>query len=161
MSVVNCKVQFIRPQYKNLKEWMEDPKNVYVGRAGVVFIENQRFPKNMSSFANPFKIDKDSTRDEVIQKYKAYITDKLQQEPALQQELIQMKGKNLGCWCFPEPCHANVLIELIAEYCDYDYFEGTCCICGQVCNELSGWKCVAHNMCYCDDHNSEEFTCDC
>jgi len=30
-----------------------------------------------------------------------------------------MKGKNLGCWCFPEPCHGNVLLELIDEY----YFE--------------------------------------
>ena len=36
---VNCKVKFIRPQYKNLKEWVENENNVYIGRAGVVFID--------------------------------------------------------------------------------------------------------------------------
>lgn len=35
MAVANCKVQFIRPQYQNLKEWMDDPTHVYIGRAGV------------------------------------------------------------------------------------------------------------------------------
>jgi len=27
-----------------------------------------------------------------------------------------MKGKNIGCWCFPEPCHGDVLLELIDNY---------------------------------------------
>ena len=27
-----------------------------------------------------------------------------------------MKGKNLGCWCNPEPCHGDVLLELIDLY---------------------------------------------
>ena len=46
MSVVNCKVKYIRPEYDNLKIWMEDSNNVYVGRAGVVFIEKERFQKD-------------------------------------------------------------------------------------------------------------------
>lgn len=32
MSVVNVKVGNIRPKYSNLREWMEDPTNVYIGR---------------------------------------------------------------------------------------------------------------------------------
>jgi hypothetical protein len=44
MSVVNCKVQYIRPKYNNLKEWMNDPNNIYIGRGGVVFIDKKRFP---------------------------------------------------------------------------------------------------------------------
>ena len=51
MSVVNCKVKYIRPQYKNLQEWMDDTNNIYVARAGVVFIDKQRFPKCSSNFA--------------------------------------------------------------------------------------------------------------
>jgi len=82
----------------------------------VVFIDKQRFPKCSSNFANPFKIDKDGTRDEVIQKYKTYIIKKLKDNVFLQKELIQMKGKNIGCWCFPEPCHGDVLLELIDNY---------------------------------------------
>lgn len=115
MSIVNCKVSNIRPRYKNLQEWIEDPDNVYIGRAGVVFIDKQRFPKYSSNFANPFKICKHGTRDEVIEKYKIYIKEKIKNDISLQKELIEMKNKNLGCWCFPEHCHGNVLLELIDE----------------------------------------------
>lgn len=50
MSVVNCKVVNIRPQYQNLKEWMNDSDNVYVGRGGIVFIDGERFPKKTHLF---------------------------------------------------------------------------------------------------------------
>jgi len=122
MSVVNVKVGHIRPEYDNLKEWMEEPNNVYIGRAGIVFIKNEegvqeRFPKVSSVFANPFKIDKkldkSKARNEVIQKYKIYITERLEKEPELVKQLKSLKGKNLGCWCHPEPCHGDVLLELI------------------------------------------------
>jgi len=116
MSIVNCKVKFIRPEYNNLKEWGDNPNNIYIGRLGVVFIDGIRFPKTSSNFANPFKIGKDGNRDEVIQKYKLYIIEKIEQNATLKQELLEMKNKNLGCWCFPEQCHGNVLLELINEY---------------------------------------------
>lgn len=113
MAVVNCKVKFIRPQYKNLEDWCEDDNNVYIGRAGVVFIDKVRFPKKQSNFCNKFKIGKDGTREEVIEKYRNYIGKRLENEPELKEELKKMKGKNLGCWCHPEPCHGDVLMELI------------------------------------------------
>ena len=37
-SVVNVKVAHIRPKYNDLEEWTKDPNNVYIGRAGIVFI---------------------------------------------------------------------------------------------------------------------------
>lgn len=115
MSVVNCKVQYIRPKYNNLKEWIDDTNNIYIARAGVVFIENTRFPLQSSKFANPYKIGKDGSREEVIIKYKNYITEKLKNENMLS-ELLDMKGKNLGCWCYPAMCHGNILLELIDTY---------------------------------------------
>ena len=113
MSVVNCKVAYIRPKYNNLKEWMSDPENVYIGRKEVVFIDGQRFPKLESNFANPYKIDKDGTRDEVLTKYRKYIISKLMSSSTLTKELLSMKGKCLGCWCHPDPCHGNILLEII------------------------------------------------
>jgi hypothetical protein len=113
MSVINCKVKFIRPKYQNLKQWTEDINNVYIGRRGIVFIDNERFPKKDSPFCNPFKMGKNSSRDEVIKKYKEYILIKIEKEPELKNELILMKGKNLGCWCHPESCHGDILLELI------------------------------------------------
>ena len=116
MPIVNCKVQFIRPQYNNLKEWIEDKNNIYIGRKGIVFINKTRFPSHSSNFANPFKIGKDGTREEVLIKYKKYIIEKIENNISLKNELINMKDKNLGCWCFPEQCHGNILLELIDIY---------------------------------------------
>jgi len=31
----------------------------------------------------------------------------------LGQELLEMKGKNLGCWCHPKSCHGDVLLFII------------------------------------------------
>jgi hypothetical protein len=115
MSIVNCKVQYIRPKYNNLEEWINDDNNCY-GRACVVFINKQRYPKHQSIFANPYKIGKDGNREEVIIKYKEYIINKLNNDKSLIDELISLKGKNLGCRCYPEYCHGNVLLELINKY---------------------------------------------
>jgi hypothetical protein len=115
-SIVNCKVQYIRPEYNNLEEWINDDKNVYIARAGVVFINKKRYPQNSSKFANPYKIGKDGTREEVIVKYKEYIIKKLENDKSLINELLLLKGKKLGCWCYPEICHGNILLELIDKY---------------------------------------------
>lgn len=114
--MVNVKVKYLRPTYHNLKEWMDDPKNVYIGRANVVFIGGQRFPKNASPFSNPYKMGKDGPRKEVLQKYEAYIRAYLKRSTWLQKQLKQLKGKRLGCWCAPDLCHGDVLVKLLKEY---------------------------------------------
>ena len=111
-SVCNVKVKYIRPRYKNLAAWCEDPNNVYVGRRGVVFIDGVRFPEKDSIWANPFKV-KDAPRREVIARYREYITKRLKEEPGLQDDLEALRGKRLGCWCKPDACHADVLVELL------------------------------------------------
>jgi hypothetical protein len=117
MSVVNVKVANIRKSgFANLQEWMNDENNIYVGRAGIVFIDGVRFPKQSSMFANPFKIGKDGTREEVIEIYKNALEKQIAENPNMKEELLKLKGKNLGCWCAPEPCHGDILLELIAKY---------------------------------------------
>jgi len=116
MTTINCKVKYIRPLYNNLQEWMNDDNNVYIGRAGVVFINNERYPKQSSIFCNPFKIGKDGDRNEVLNKYKDYIIKKLDNNINLKNELMKLKNKNLGCWCSPDPCHGDILLDLIQKY---------------------------------------------
>lgn len=117
MSVVNCKVEYIRKDgYIDLKDWMDDIQNVYVGRAGVVFVKKERFPKTASPFCNPFKVGKDGTREEVIAKFRAYMEARLNGDPTLVEQLLELEGKRLGCWCKPEACHGDVLLELIEKY---------------------------------------------
>lgn len=110
--VVNVRVNCIRPKYANLKEWMKDENNVYIGRKGIVFIDKQRFPKENSIWHNPFKIDSTHTREQIIKKYEKYIVEKIKNEH-LEDELKKLKNKNLGCWCSPDKCHGDILKKLI------------------------------------------------
>jgi hypothetical protein len=113
--VVNCKVKYIRPQYNDLEEWTKDDNNVYIGRGGVVFVKGKRFPPKASIFCNPFIIDKDGNREEVLIKYEEYIRERLKagNDPIFKEELMKLKGKNLGCWCKPEKCHGDILLKFI------------------------------------------------
>lgn len=114
-KIVNVRVQHIRPRYANLMEWMNDDNNVYIGRKGIVFINGERFPKDNSIWANPFKISENETRESIINKYEKYIREKIIKEN-LHDDLKKLKGKNLGCWCKPLACHGDVLIKIIKEY---------------------------------------------
>ena len=107
-TVVNVRVKHIRPRHGDLRSWMQDPDNVYIGRKRIVFIDGARFPEEDSLWANPFK------GEGAIEKFEAYIRDRIHQENLLPQ-LAALKGKNLGCWCKPERCHGDVLLKLITE----------------------------------------------
>jgi hypothetical protein len=62
-----------------------------------------------SKWGNPFKVGKDGTIQEVLAKYRDYIL----QTPELRESLSELRGKTLGCWCKPEPCHGDILIDLV------------------------------------------------
>lgn len=57
---------------------------------------------------NPFVIGKDGTREEVIQKFEKYLLSNSE----LMQKLPELKGKTLGCFCSPYPCHGDILLNL-------------------------------------------------
>lgn len=69
--------------------------DVYIGRGG--------------QWGNPFKIGRDGTRAEVIEKYRKWIKT----QPHLLSQLHILKGKRLGCWCKPLDCHGDILVKLI------------------------------------------------
>ena len=115
-QVVNVKVKYLRPRYTDLRHWLSDPNNVYVGRHGRIFINKEIFHYSASIFNNPFPIDADNPRDTVIDKYRTYILDRLRNEPMLVNELLKLQGKTLGCWCKPDACHGDVLIEILNAY---------------------------------------------
>lgn len=83
----------------------KEPFDIYIGRW------NPKFPIN-SKWANPFKIGQDGTREEVIEKYRQYLLSNAELMAALP-ELI---GKTLACWCSPQACHGDILVELSSEY---------------------------------------------
>lgn len=75
--------------------------DVYIGRAMPGFAA--------SAFANPFKVGRDGTRHECIERYRAYLLGR----PDLMAQLESLRGKRLACWCSPRACHGDVLVELL------------------------------------------------
>jgi len=59
-------------------------------------------------WGNPFTIGRDGTREQVIAKHRAWIL----QHPKLLNDLHELQGKVLGCWCSPSSCHGDTLAEL-------------------------------------------------
>lgn len=121
MSVVNVSIERLRRRdniiaYINLKDWMNRVGNVYIGRAGAITIDGGPYPKYSSRFCNPFKINVDGSREEVLKKYENYMIELLKDNLVLLYELKALRGMNLGCWCHPEPCHGDVILKLIEEY---------------------------------------------
>jgi len=67
----------------------------------------QRIDRN-SQWGNPYELGKDGDRDTVCNSHIYYFKKKL----SLHQQLMDLKGKVLGCWCYPERCHGNYLKDL-------------------------------------------------
>ena len=87
----------------NLKN---EPYDVYIGRG--------------SKWGCPYTIIKDrptlakeivDSKEEALAKYKEYVLA----SPELMNSLDELEGKTLGCFCKPEPCHGDVLLELLTH----------------------------------------------
>jgi hypothetical protein len=68
---------------------------IYVGRPSI--------------FGNPYVVGEDGTRDEVIQKYRDYLFSSPVRVAMVKERL---RGRDLVCWCSPQACHADVLMEV-------------------------------------------------
>lgn len=81
--------------------------DVYIGRANI------RLHLEETVWANPFKIGKHGTREEVLVKHETYLQARFRQNPALWDELEKLRGKRLGCYCKPLDCHGDLLVVLL------------------------------------------------
>ena len=70
-----------------------------------------------SKFGNPFEMPRDGSREEVIQKFRAWLLtgDENSSPPMLISfdDLLSLRGKDLVCWCAPQACHAEVLLRVV------------------------------------------------
>ena len=86
----------------------KDQFDVYIGRP--------------SKWGNPFSHKAGTmaefvvgSREEAIAAYRRWITSG--DGRYLLQDLHELKGKTLGCWCRPLSCHGDVLAELVSKHC--------------------------------------------
>ena len=83
-----------RIQCKRIKGWKMPQNTIYVGRP--------------SKWGNTFTTKKLSGIKGIVEAYKTTLSDKL-----IREAKIELKGKNLACWCpLDRPCHADVLLKI-------------------------------------------------
>jgi hypothetical protein len=82
-------------------ELLSDPDFVYVGR------RTRGWPD--SPWGNPYRVGQHGTLAEILARYEH---EHLASHPELLAMLPELRGKTLGCWCAPKPCHADVLARL-------------------------------------------------
>lgn len=84
----------------------KEPYDVYIGRG--------------SKWGCPYTIIKDrptlakeivETKEEALAKYKEYLLA----SPELMASLDELEGKILGCFCKPEKCHGDILLEVLTQ----------------------------------------------
>lgn len=92
----------IEPQPTRVVNRRVDSFDVYIGRPSI--------------WGNPFSHRRDSaarylvaTVAEALAQYEVWL--KLQR-PDLLARLPELRGKALGCWCKPGPCHGDILARL-------------------------------------------------
>lgn len=76
--------------------WKNNPDYVYVGRP--------------SKWGNPFAMHSEADRDEVCEKFEMYLAGP---GAALLDDLHELQGKTLVCYCHPKRCHADSLVEFV------------------------------------------------
>lgn len=71
------------------------PYDVYIGRP--------------SPWGNPFRLRDEAERAAVIRRYRTWLA---RRPELIERARRELRGKRLGCWCAPRPCHGDVLAEI-------------------------------------------------
>lgn len=67
-----------------------------------------------SIWGNPFVIGKHGDRDQVIVAYATWLKRQLINEMISLEQLAQLHGKDLVCFCAPQRCHGDFLTRIAA-----------------------------------------------
>jgi hypothetical protein len=91
---------------------MRDDYDVYIGRG------KDPNTQEWGEWGNPYShresasamVTKANSVEEAIESYKADLWRRLRDGRLSVDKLAALKGKRLGCWCSPGPCHGEVLV---------------------------------------------------
>jgi len=59
---------------------------------------------------NPFFMENEAERDAVCEEFAKFFSDRIERDPKYRAATLSLKGKVLGCWCFPKRCHGDTII---------------------------------------------------
>lgn len=109
ISVVNLR----KMGFTDLDHWLQDSNNVYTGRFGRIWIHESDGSKRIFHYAqskwhNPNKVNKDTTAAQAVCQYLQHLI-----VSKLINDIEELRGKSLGCFCPSFPCHAILLSDIL------------------------------------------------
>lgn len=92
-----------------------EPYDVYIGRAG---------RGEDGYFGNPIRIggvcprcgDAHPDAGSTLPCYTAYFNERMIADSVFYRRVCELKGKRLGCFCKPGPCHGDVIVEWLESW---------------------------------------------
>lgn len=66
-----------------------------------------------SKFANPFKLSEDEPRGSTIERYKKWLWGEIRSGRITLEDLLELEGRDLVCFCAPQACHGDVLVAAV------------------------------------------------
>lgn len=81
--------------------------DVYIGRGpgGKVAVK----PGARGYFGNPF--DAGEHGEAALEMYRDYFQKRIEEDADFRAAILGLKGKTLGCFCKPGPCHGDRIVE--------------------------------------------------
>ena len=123
-AIVTRAVEEVKPEY----EWSQSElERKAIAEAGGTVVANMhqdsdrallhwakstnRFTRidRSSDWGNPFEMPADGDRDTVCDSYEIFFPRKF----SLHNRLDELRGKVLGCWCYPQRCHGDYLVSKV------------------------------------------------
>jgi len=78
--------------------------DVYIGREG---------HGHDGYWGNPYSVTRDGGRERAIALYREYFYRRLRVDPEFAARVQELKGKRLGCFCAPKPCHGDIIADYL------------------------------------------------
>ena len=77
-------------------------------------VDNTVLIDRRTKWGNPFRLGADGDREQVIALYRADLWRRIRAGEVTLEELAELDGCWLACWCEPLPCHGDVLARAAA-----------------------------------------------
>jgi hypothetical protein len=74
--------------------------DVYIGRAG---------RGQDGYFGNPFRLSPNEPGGSTLERYRQYFYNRMDTDPEFREKIHALKGRTLGCFCKPGPCHGDII----------------------------------------------------
>lgn len=78
----------------------KEPFDVYIGRAG----------RGQSGyFGNPFTVKEHG--EAALELFAEHFAERIAEDEEFRERVLALRGKRLGCFCKPRPCHGDIIAE--------------------------------------------------